>query len=306
MSIWESIYKYESTTIQNGKEYKDIINEIKKKYGNEVIEIWSDEYLEKLRNCNGYFFQKKNKNFNDLINEKMNNENYEVWPLRLELLENENITNFLGTKKKKSKVISNYHFLNKKRNSSFMYNQENKDSVALENYRKPFNIIERKIQPEEELELKNKIKELEKKIKDLELKILQKDEIIKNENIKNMVLYERVNKLENLSKQNLQKRNLELENEIQLFRKYYNFSEGEKLISIKFISGAQDINYPLIAKNTIKFIKLEYILYEKYPKYMETVNYFLAGGNRINRNKTLEQNNIKNNDIITLIINNLD
>jgi len=305
MSIWESIYKYESTTIQNDNEYKDIIDEIKKKYGNNAIEIWSDEYLEKLKNCNGYFFQKRNKNFDDLINEKMNNENYNVWPLRLELLENENIIKFLGTKKKKLKVISNYHFLNKKRNSSFICNQENNDSINLDNYKKTSNKIERKIKPNEELEFKNKIKELEKNIKDLELKLLQKDEIIKNEKLKNMILYERLNKLENISN-NLQKMKIELENEINLFRKYYKFSEGEKLISIKFISGEQDINYSLIAKNTVKFIKLEYILYEKYPKYMETVNYFLSGGNRVNRNKTLGQNNIKNNDIITLIMNNLD
>ena len=30
---------------------------------------------------------------------------------------------------------------------------------------------------------------------------------------------------------------------------------------------------------------------------IETVNYFLSWGNRINRNKTLEKNNNKNNDI---------
>ena len=39
---------------------------------------------------------------------------------------------------------------------------------------------------------------------------------------------------------------------------------------------------------------------------METLNYFIAKGNKINKNETLEQNNIKNNDIITLISNNLD
>ncbi len=48
------------------------------------------------------------------------------------------------------------------------------------------------------------------------------------------------------------------------------------------------------------------MLYEKYPKYTDTENFFVVGGNKINRNKTLEENNIKNNDIITLIINNLD
>jgi len=54
------------------------------------------------------------------------------------------------------------------------------------------------------------------------------------------------------------------------------------------------------------FIELEPLIYKNYPKYMETNNYFLVGGNRINRNKTIEQNNIKNNDVITLIINNFD
>ena len=100
MSLWKSIYKHKSTTIKNDNEYKDIINEIKNKYGNSIIEIWSDEYLEKLKNCNGYYFQKKNKNFDDLINEKINNGNYNVWPLREELLENENISIFLKEKKK--------------------------------------------------------------------------------------------------------------------------------------------------------------------------------------------------------------
>ena len=46
------------------------------------------------------------------------------------------------------------------------------------------------------------------------------------------------------------------------------------------------------------------MIYEKYPKYRKTMNDFLVGENKINRNQTIEQNNIKNNDIITLIINN--
>ena len=99
---------------------------------------------------------------------------------------------------------------------------------------------------------------------------------------------------------------IELENEIKLFRKYYNFSEGEKLISIRFISGAQDIDYSIIAKNTEKFHKIEGMLYDKYPKYIETDNFFVVSGNKINRNKTLKQNNIKNKDIITLKINKYD
>jgi len=48
------------------------------------------------------------------------------------------------------------------------------------------------------------------------------------------------------------------------------------------------------------------MLYEKYPNYTETENFFVVGGKKINRSKSIEENNIKNNDIITLIINNLD
>ena len=36
--MWESMYKYKNTTIQNNNEYNEIINEIENKYGNSVIE----------------------------------------------------------------------------------------------------------------------------------------------------------------------------------------------------------------------------------------------------------------------------
>jgi len=148
---------------------------------------------------------------------------------------------------------------------------------------------------------------LEKYIKELELKIKEKDIIINNEKIKNDNLNKKIKELENLSNKNPQINNMiELENEIKLFRKYYNFSEGEKLILIRFISGAQDIDYSIIAKNTEKFHKIEGMLYDKYPKYIETDNFFVVSGNKINRNKTLKQNNIKNKDIITLKINKYD
>ena len=48
------------------------------------------------------------------------------------------------------------------------------------------------------------------------------------------------------------------------------------------------------------------MIYAKYPRYAEEENYFIVNGNKINRNKTLEQNKIKNNDVITLMLNNLD
>jgi hypothetical protein len=62
----------------------------------------------------------------------------------------------------------------------------------------------------------------------------------------------------------------------------------------------------MITKNTENFSKLEISLYEKYPRYLDSENYFIVNGNKINRNRTLEQNKIKNNDVITLLINNFE
>jgi len=153
----------------------------------------------------------------------------------------------------------------------------------------------------------NKINELEKYIKKLELKIKVRDKIINEEKIKNENLNKKIKELENKSNKNLEINNIiELKNEIKLFREYNNFSEGEKLISIKFGSEKQDIDYSMIIKNTEIFSQIEIMLYKKYPKYTETENYFLVSGNRVNRHKTLQDNNIKNNDIITLYINNFD
>ena len=101
-------------------------------------------------------------------------------------------------------------------------------------------------------EYKMKINNLEKYIKELEIKLKEKDKIINEEKIKNDNLQKEIKNLKNINS-----KMKELENEIKLFKSYYNFSEGEKLISIKFISVSQDINYDIIAKNTEKFTKLE-------------------------------------------------
>ena len=56
----------------------------------------------------------------------------------------------------------------------------------------------------------------------------------------------------------------------------------------------------MIDKNTEIFSKLEPILYKRYPKYIDSENYFLVHGNKISRNISLKENKINNNDVITL------
>ena len=79
-------------------------------------------------------------------------------------------------------------------------------------------------------------------------------------------------------------------------------SPGEKLISIKIISIDQNINFYTFAKKTDIFSKIEASLYERYPKYKDTENYFIANGKKLNKHRTLEENKINNNDVLTLNI----
>jgi len=155
-------------------------------------------------------------------------------------------------------------------------------------------------------EYKNKIIDLlENIIKELKIKLIEKDKLLKEEKIKNDDLNKKIKQIISNDKTKTNKI-IELENEIKLFRAYYKFSSNEKLISIKFISINQDIDFTIVTKNTDEFSKIEKILYDKYPQYKDSDNYFLVNRSIINRNRTLEENKIRNNDILTLEINNFD
>ena len=65
-------------------------------------------------------------------------------------------------------------------------------------------------------------------------------------------------------------------------------------------------NYSLICKNTDIFNYIENRLYEDYKEYYNTENNFTVNGNKINKNKNLDENNIHNNDVIVLNIHDID
>ena len=80
-------------------------------------------------------------------------------------------------------------------------------------------------------------------------------------------------------------------------------NELEDLIPVIFQSKDQKITYAIICRNTDKFKKIEEIFYEKFPEIEENenfLNYFTINGRRINRKKTLAENNINYSDIVTL------
>ena len=79
-------------------------------------------------------------------------------------------------------------------------------------------------------------------------------------------------------------------------------SENDKIISVLFMTqGNQDIiNYAMACRTTDKFASLEERLYKDFPKYRNVDKIFMVNANRIFSDKTVEENNIKNNDIINL------
>ena len=139
------------------------------------------------------------------------------------------------------------------------------------------------------------------------------NEYHKNELIKiNKLLNNKINNFYdsqniNDNKDNSNKDNIikELNNEIDKLKKKLSrypleLSNGEKLISVIFTSSDQNMFYSIICKNTQKFIELEKKLYNDYPEYSKSDNYFMVNGNRVDKTKSLDENKIRNNDIIIL------
>ena len=73
----------------------------------------------------------------------------------------------------------------------------------------------------------------------------------------------------------------------------------EKMMSIIFISIDQNIHHSIICKNTDIFSNIEKIFYDEYPEYKNTQSEFFVNGNKIDRLKNIDDNKIKNSDIIT-------
>ena len=174
------------------------------------------------------------------------------------------------------------------------------------------------IEKNNNLKLSQKIQELEKiinikgeqtLIKQPNLELINKEQNLiceLNEKLKNLNNYLNYYLNNNLNNNlNKEKKINELYEEIRIKDKIISnypikLSEGEKLLSIIFVSSDQKLHYSIICKNTDKFSKIENMLYDIYPEYMESENYFVVNGKKINRYKSLELNSIKNNDIIML------
>ena len=113
---------------------------------------------------------------------------------------------------------------------------------------------------------------------------------IKHQQLLNNQLSNKINELNNI-KNNINNNYDDLVN---------NINPGEKVISALFLSSDQKITYAISCKNTTPFVRIEEKLYEEYPEYKETDNYFLHNGSVIKRFKTVEENHIKSGKPIIL------
>ena len=153
---------------------------------------------------------------------------------------------------------------------------------------------ENKILKDENNALKNKITKL---IKD-------NDSIIKKyENDMNKLVEKNkeLEKLVNEQKQEIDDYIFKL-NYLSENNNAISFKPEDKVISVLFMTqGNQDIiNYSMPCKTTDLFVRLEERLYQDFPKYRNVETFFMVNANRILRFKTLEENKIKSNDIISL------
>ena len=118
-----------------------------------------------------------------------------------------------------------------------------------------------------------------------------------NQILKNKINSSNINELQKL----LDLKNKEIE-ELKLINDpLYNRKPGEKIFSINFTSIDQKIaNYSITCKNTDIFVRIEEQLYEDYPEYKDKETYFIKNGDKIKRFKSLDENNIKKNDVLML------
>ena len=86
-------------------------------------------------------------------------------------------------------------------------------------------------------------------------------------------------------------------------KNYFITKEGEKIISVNFISmNCSDISYySLVCKESDLFLNLEERLYRDFPKFRDKA-FFMCNTKQIDRNKTLSENNIKSNSLINVFI----
>ena len=130
----------------------------------------------------------------------------------------------------------------------------------------------------------------------------EKEELIEQLN-KEKNKIEELKKENNNLKQKLENYNLKNTKKSEYLVKSIN--QGDKILAVNFVSiGNKDIeHYNLICKNSDLFVSLEERLYKDFPKFKEYNTLFKVNDKTIKRFKTIDENNIQNNDVISIYLN---
>ena len=145
---------------------------------------------------------------------------------------------------------------------------------------------------------KNKIFELQNKIIEQQKEIDQLKKELDAEKQKNTGTAGDPNKLFEILQQISQKDNEIKALKEQLDKIPFKLNENESLYSIIIASEDKSTLCPLICKNTDKFSKIEEKFYEVCSEYSNSENSFYINDNKIKKFQTLEDNGIKNYDLI--------
>ena len=80
-----------------------------------------------------------------------------------------------------------------------------------------------------------------------------------------------------------------------------NMVDMNNVISINFISQDYNINYNMPCQTSTLFSECKEKLLKEYPMYNNKNIYFISGGDKIEENKTMEENKIKSGNVILII-----
>ena len=197
------------------------------------------------------------------------------------------ILEFNNDNKSNSKINNffqnnNDNYINELNNkNTYLINEINKLEKELKKEKNENKILKEKINNLEYI-----ISENNEKIDKLKLKIKELEEIIKNKSENNMDLRKIIKLMEELE---------QLKSKLP-----FEILEKEKLMVITIISEDESLHYSIICKNTEKFTRIENMIYNEYPCYSYDDNIFIAHNKIINKHNSLENNGIKNNDIIII------
>ena len=113
----------------------------------------------------------------------------------------------------------------------------------------------------------------------------------------NLNLNKKINELEKLIQQN----NFQIKNlKKNISEKDNKLSEKKNLMTIIISTFDEGINFSFICENTDKFKKIKEAFYNNFPEYIKIKSIFIIRQKEIDVNKSIEDNNIRNNDIIIL------